>query len=83
MCSVACDAYACGRKTVPVVVEIKVDAWEEYHPASFELSIPNYVDKIMGVGSENCFCHSSWQVLKRPELHSSSKEQHTICLAIF
>lgn len=55
MCSVAYDAYACGRKTVPVVVEIKVDAWEEYHPESFEFSIPNYVDKIMGGGAKTVF----------------------------
>ncbi|CAK7335809.1 unnamed protein product [Dovyalis caffra] len=82
MSSMAYNARAYDRKIVPVIVEIKVDVWEEFHPGSFEFCIPNYVDEIMRKGSVNCVCHSSLQVLKRPKPDSSSKEQCPICLAI-
>ncbi|KAJ6307916.1 hypothetical protein OIU76_017658 [Salix suchowensis] len=80
--SLAADARAYDRKIVPLVVEIIIDLWEEFHPGIFEISIPNYVAEIMGKGSENGVCCSSLQVLKRPKLDSGSEEQCPICFEI-
>ncbi|KAH8522200.1 hypothetical protein H0E87_003001 [Populus deltoides] len=59
--SMADDARAHDRKIVPVAVEVIIDLWEEFHPGTFEFSIPNYVDEIMGKGSENGVSYSSLQ----------------------
>jgi hypothetical protein len=67
---------------VPVAVEVIIDLWEEFHPGTFEFSIPNYVDEIMGKGSENGVSYSSLQVLKRLKLDSGPREQCPICFEI-
>lgn len=80
--SMADDARAHDRKIVPVAVEVIIDLWEEFHPGTFEFSIPNYVDEIMGKGSENGVSYSSLQVLKRLKLDSGPREQCPICFEI-